>query len=258
LLYVQSLPYCSFSSYCVYFHRSSLSFFENLSINNVLSISASSHLHQHHPTSSNIIQHHPTSSNIIVFPKVSFPTSTGTFTSLTPSSTDRTPIGQHEARLCRQRRLDRCSCRPERHCSGHDDCPYDCDRVLCCHLCSRRCQLRGVSLNYTTLSHSARELTIIRRICLGLPHPNAQEIGDVTACVAGCDQGDGSKAASDRYGVCREACLADFMFSQTYRGDPKTRSSPASSTSGNYGTISSTDKAHIRKYKWLIAVSKSN
>jgi len=32
-----------------------------------------------------------------------------------------------------------------------------------------------------------------------------------TDCVAKCDQGDGSKAASDKYAACRNACISSYI-----------------------------------------------
>jgi len=36
-------------------------------------------------------------------------------------------------------------------------------------------------------------------------------MGDVTDCVAKCDQGDGSTEASNKYGKCRDACISSFI-----------------------------------------------
>merc|ERR1711881_739012 len=43
-------------------------------------------------------------------------------------------------------------------------------------------------------------------ICVGVPHPGEAQMGLVTDCVANCDQGDGSTAASEAYGRCRHCC----------------------------------------------------
>lgn len=48
-------------------------------------------------------------------------------------------------------------------------------------------------------------------ICVGVPHPGEAQMGLVTDCVANCDQGDGSTAASEAYGRCRDSCLASYI-----------------------------------------------
>jgi hypothetical protein len=48
-------------------------------------------------------------------------------------------------------------------------------------------------------------------ICVGVPHPGEAQMGALTNCVAECDQGDGSKEASDKYGACRDACISSYI-----------------------------------------------
>lgn len=48
-------------------------------------------------------------------------------------------------------------------------------------------------------------------ICVGVPHPGDTQMNDTTNCVASCDQGDGSKAATDAYTACRNACISSYI-----------------------------------------------
>ncbi|KAF2435649.1 hypothetical protein EJ08DRAFT_567973, partial [Tothia fuscella] len=48
-------------------------------------------------------------------------------------------------------------------------------------------------------------------ICVGVPHPGESQMIDTTDCVAKCDQGDGSTAASDAYRKCQDACISSFI-----------------------------------------------
>jgi hypothetical protein len=48
-------------------------------------------------------------------------------------------------------------------------------------------------------------------ICVGVPHPGSVQVNATTDCVAKCDQGDGSTAASDAYRKCRDACISSYI-----------------------------------------------
>ena len=48
-------------------------------------------------------------------------------------------------------------------------------------------------------------------ICVGVPHPGSVQMNQTTNCVAQCDQGDGSKSASDAYAACRNACISSYI-----------------------------------------------
>jgi hypothetical protein len=48
-------------------------------------------------------------------------------------------------------------------------------------------------------------------ICVGVPHPGEVQVNLTNQCVAACDQGDGSAAASNRYAECRNACIASYI-----------------------------------------------
>lgn len=55
-----------------------------------------------------------------------------------------------------------------------------------------------------------------RAACLGIARPNSKQAVDTNECVAKCDQGDGTKEATEKYGKCRDACIASiFPSSQT-------------------------------------------
>ncbi|KAH7123957.1 hypothetical protein B0J11DRAFT_506998 [Dendryphion nanum] len=50
-----------------------------------------------------------------------------------------------------------------------------------------------------------------RAACLGIARPNSKQAVDTNECVAKCDQGDGSKEATEKYGQCRDACIASIF-----------------------------------------------
>jgi hypothetical protein len=51
---------------------------------------------------------------------------------------------------------------------------------------------------------------------LGIARPNSSQAVETTECAAKCDQGDGSKAATDKYSDCVQSCIASlFPSSQT-------------------------------------------
>jgi len=57
--------------------------------------------------------------------------------------------------------------------------------------------------------------------CMGNARPNASQAIATNECAAKCDQGDGSKAASDDFGRCIDACINSlFPSSQTAFGGP--------------------------------------
>jgi len=52
--------------------------------------------------------------------------------------------------------------------------------------------------------------------CLGNARPNASQVVETNKCAAACDQGDGSKADSEKYGQCVDSCINSlFPSSQT-------------------------------------------
>ncbi|KIW07945.1 uncharacterized protein PV09_01848 [Verruconis gallopava] len=48
-------------------------------------------------------------------------------------------------------------------------------------------------------------------ICVGVPHPGDAQMNSTTQCVAQCDQGDGSAAASEAYAKCRDGCISSYI-----------------------------------------------
>jgi hypothetical protein len=48
-------------------------------------------------------------------------------------------------------------------------------------------------------------------ICVNVPHPGETQMNDLTTCVANCDQGDGSAAASAAYATCRNNCISSYI-----------------------------------------------
>lgn len=52
--------------------------------------------------------------------------------------------------------------------------------------------------------------------CLGIARPNPSQAIETTECAAKCDQGDGTKEATERYSDCVQSCIANlFPSSQT-------------------------------------------
>jgi hypothetical protein len=47
--------------------------------------------------------------------------------------------------------------------------------------------------------------------CVGVPHPGDTQMNLTTQCVANCDQGDGSAAATNAYTACRNACISSYI-----------------------------------------------
>jgi hypothetical protein len=48
-------------------------------------------------------------------------------------------------------------------------------------------------------------------VCVGFPRPGTVQVNAATDCVAKCDQGDGSAAASQAYAKCRDACISSYI-----------------------------------------------
>ncbi|KAF4782291.1 hypothetical protein HER10_EVM0010266 [Colletotrichum scovillei] len=67
--------------------------------------------------------------------------------------------------------------------------------------------------------------------CISVPNPNEDQVNKTTACVAKCDQGDGSAAATDRYAQCTSKCIAENYWSSG--------SSPAATAGSGSGSGSS-------------------
>ncbi|KAA8896121.1 hypothetical protein FN846DRAFT_966224 [Sphaerosporella brunnea] len=54
--------------------------------------------------------------------------------------------------------------------------------------------------------------------CMGNPNPDASMVNATTACAAKCDQGDGSKAATEKYAACQQDCIKKYFFSSGANG----------------------------------------
>jgi len=48
-------------------------------------------------------------------------------------------------------------------------------------------------------------------VCVGVPHPGTAQVDATTNCMAQCDQGDGSEAATDKYAACEKACVSSYI-----------------------------------------------
>lgn len=64
-------------------------------------------------------------------------------------------------------------------------------------------------------------------VCVGVPNPNAQQMNQTTNCVAQCDQGDGTAAATQKYTTCRNNCISSYILI----GTAQTTSTKAGTTS---------------------------
>jgi hypothetical protein len=73
--------------------------------------------------------------------------------------------------------------------------------------------------------------------CLGIARPNSSQAVETTECAAKCDQGDGTKEATDKYSNCVQSCIASlFPSSQTgslIPGGAAASSAAASGTGAN-------------------------
>jgi len=63
-----------------------------------------------------------------------------------------------------------------------------------------------------------------------VPSPDESQANDTIACVAACDQGNGSAADTQAYAQCRDNCIAEHFF--TSGGTPGQTGSPNSGASG--------------------------
>ena len=72
---------------------------------------------------------------------------------------------------------------------------------------------------------------------MGIARPNSSQAVETTECAAKCDQGDGSKEATDKYSECVQSCIASlFPSSQTGSLIPGGGAAPASSAAAATGT----------------------
>lgn len=73
-------------------------------------------------------------------------------------------------------------------------------------------------------------------ICVGVPHPSNSDMNSTTSCVAACDQGDGSKGATDAYASCRNNCISSYIL----LGTAKPAGASGSAASGSAGAAAAT------------------
>ncbi|TDZ12936.1 hypothetical protein C8034_v005177 [Colletotrichum sidae] len=67
--------------------------------------------------------------------------------------------------------------------------------------------------------------------CMSVPSPNEDQVNKTTECVADCDQGDGSAAATERFAKCRDDCISKYYF--TAGGTPAATGAAGGSGSGS-------------------------
>lgn len=72
-----------------------------------------------------------------------------------------------------------------------------------------------------------------RAKCMNVPCPSDQQANDTNACVAKCDQGDGSEADTQAYADCQARCITTTFF-------PGTASATDSASSTSSGDSSAT------------------
>ncbi|KAJ4325128.1 hypothetical protein N0V94_000842 [Neodidymelliopsis sp. IMI 364377] len=67
--------------------------------------------------------------------------------------------------------------------------------------------------------------------CLGAARANSSQAVETTECAEKCDQGDGSKEATDKYSQCVQSCIASFFpSSQTGANVPGAAASSAAAS----------------------------
>jgi len=79
-----------------------------------------------------------------------------------------------------------------------------------------------------------------RAQCAGVARPNSSQVVETNECAAKCDQGDGSKEATEAFAKCQADCFASlFPSTQTVAPfAPAVASSGAASVTGGSGTNS--------------------
>lgn len=74
-------------------------------------------------------------------------------------------------------------------------------------------------------------------LLIQVPSPNADQINKTTECVAACDQGDGSAAATEKFAKCRDGCISEYYF--TSGGTPNPTGSSGSGSGSGSGNSAS-------------------
>ncbi|ORY00224.1 hypothetical protein BCR34DRAFT_638345 [Clohesyomyces aquaticus] len=82
-----------------------------------------------------------------------------------------------------------------------------------------------------------------RAQCLGVARPNESQVADTNACAYKCDQGDGSPAATEKYGQCLQSCYASFFPSSQTLAPAAGASNAASHAASNAASATVTTGA---------------
>lgn len=69
--------------------------------------------------------------------------------------------------------------------------------------------------------------------CFGNPAPTEDMVNATTECVANCDQGDGTPAATDKYAPCMDKCVSAQFYSSTLGSNGSGGAATAGSGSGS-------------------------
>ncbi|KAF2682722.1 hypothetical protein K458DRAFT_405479 [Lentithecium fluviatile CBS 122367] len=78
--------------------------------------------------------------------------------------------------------------------------------------------------------------------CAGVARPNSSQAVETNECAAKCDQGDGSKEATEAYAKCQADCFAS-LFPSTQTVAPFAPGSPSSGSAGASVTASGSNSA---------------
>jgi hypothetical protein len=136
--------------------------------------------------------------------------------------------------------------------------PQDASSITSAPVASASLDPATASLLSCISSCDASDVTC-RAQCAGVARPNSSQAVDTNECAAKCDQGDGSKEATEAYAKCQQDCFASlFPSSQTLGAGAQ---GPASSAGGSAGassmTVSSgTNSASAGKYDLAFAIQK--
>ena len=89
------------------------------------------------------------------------------------------------------------------------------------------------------------ELSNCQASCLGNPHPSEEQVNQNAKCVAGCDEGDGTPAATEKYTKCIQDCMAKYfsMPTGTTEAQPSSGQPSSGQPSGSQPSASPTPGA---------------
>ncbi|WQF77936.1 hypothetical protein CDEST_02950 [Colletotrichum destructivum] len=77
--------------------------------------------------------------------------------------------------------------------------------------------------------------------CISVPNPNESQVNQTTACVAACDQGDGSPEDTQKYSDCSQNCIKQYFFSAG--GTPAATAGSGSGSAASGGASAATASA---------------